>query len=616
MNKNKYNKENIKDRMFKNAASFWGVRNIENFDPLVKLIIESLASEIYNLSNEINTIETRILERVAYALTPDMRLLPHPAHMLIHTYPIEEKCIINKRTGFYYEDPVFRQKNNISDISFYPVDGFLLTKTNVKTLVCGKNIYTLDKFLNREIFTRSTVRSDVFSRNLWFGLEIDSKIENLKDVSFYFDFINADNKNEYFHLLPFTQWQHNFETLKLSHGIHTVKNELEMGDISLFSHYDPAIIADDNIRQFYNHRFLTIKNDCKVSTMKKELFPEELHTLFSDYVVSQMQEPLYWFKVTFPPNFNEEIMERILISTNVFPAANKGLRSQTSRNLKLSNTIPLFTQNKEYFLSVQSVVDSRNRLYKQLPFRDKETNQYGTYSIKRGGTERFDLRDAKEQINGLVDRLRDEGTAFAQWGRGFLEKTVEELNIKITAMEQKLNKIEQQNELSSYLIIDSESQEDEIIYVDYWITNCELVNDIKAGTFFSPSLDTFVETKSTVSMTPCIGGKSRPSSTTVLDTYKYILTSKDSIYTSEDIVNFCFAEHGELITSVEVKKGIQVSSKPKEGLIRTIDVFLDLKKQFDSDPSEDLKNNLYNTLIKKSPDSYNYRIFINKQKTE
>ena len=612
MKSSKYNKENIKDRMFKNAASFWGVRNVENFDPLVKLIIEALASEIYNLSNEINTIETRILERIAYALTPDVRMSPRPAHMLFHTEPLEDKCIIGKQTGFYYDNAVFKQKNQISDIGFYPVDRFLLTKSNVKTLVCGRNIYTLDKSLNREILTRSAVRSDIFSRNLWFALDLDPHIDNLKDISFNFDFLNADNKNEYFHLLPFTKWEHNSEILKLSPGIFTDSDELQAGDISLFAHYDPAILSDLSIRKFYDHRFLTVKNDCKVSTMKKELFPEELIPMFSEYIVSQIQEPLYWFKVTFPPNFNEEIMERILIGTNVFPVANKGLRRQASRNLKLSNTVPLFTGNKEFFLSVQSVVDSQNRIYKQLPFRDKETNQYGTYSIKRGGTERFDSRDAREQIFGLVDRLRDEGTAFAQWGRGFLENVVENLNIQITSLEQNIKKIEQNKEISSYLIIDSESQGDEVIYADYWITNCELANDIKAGTNFSPYSDTFVNPDIIVSMTPCVGGKSRPSSTNVLDMYKYILTGRDRIFTTEDIVNFCYAEYGDFISSVEVKKGIQVSSKPKEGLIRTIDIFLDIKKQFDSDPSEDLKDNLYNALIEKSPDSYNYRIFINK----
>ncbi|GHV29644.1 hypothetical protein FACS1894177_00860 [Bacteroidia bacterium] len=612
-NKKRYYKENIKDRMFKNAASFWGVRNVENFDPLVKLLIEAMASEIYKLSNEVNNIETRILERIAHLLTPNILMTVRPPHTLLHSQPLENKCIINKKTGFYYDDPVFKQKNKINEIGFYPVDGFQLIKSQVKALVCGRNVYTLDQALNKEIFTRSTVRTEVFYRSLWIGLALDSKIETIKDLSFYFDFINAENKNEYFHLLPFARWQHDSIPLKTAPGIYTVKDESEAGDMSLFSRYDLANLSDESIKRFYNHRFITLKDELKVAKMKKEFFPEALVPLFSEDMIRQMEEPLYWFQVTFPPEFNEEIVERILVGTNIFPVANKNLHSQTSKNLKLSNIIPLYTSDKEYFLSIQSVVDSQNRPYKQLPFRDEQTEQYGTYSVKRSGNERFDSRDAKEYVAYLIDLLRDEGASFALLGKGFMDDLIDNIDAMITTLEQKLNKVEHNREIPSYLVVDSESDE-EIIYVNYWVTHCELLNDIKAGTFFAPYGDTFVNPDLTVSMTPCTGGKSRPNSTNALDMYKYVLTGRDRIYTSEDIVNFCYSEYSEVIISAEVKKGVQVSAKPKEGLTRTIDVFIDLKKQFDPRSAEDLKDNLHHLLIEKSPDTYNYRIFINNNK--
>ena len=609
-NKKRYYKENIKDRMFKNAASFWGARNVENFDPLVKLLIEAMASEIYKLSNEVNNIETRILERIAYLLTPDILMSVRPAHTLFYAQPTEEQCLIHKETGFYYDDPIFKQKNKINETGFYPVDDFQLIKSRVKTLVCGRNVYTLDRTLNKEIFTRSTERTEVFTQSLWIGLELDPGIEILKDFSFYFDFVNAENKNKYFHLLPFTRWQHDSIPLKMAHGIYTVQDASEAGDMSLFSRYDLANLSDESIKRFYDYRFLTLKDKLKVADMKKELFPKALVPLFSENMIQQMDKPLYWFQVTFPPEFDEEIVERILVGTNIFPVANKNLRSQTSNSLKLSSIIPLYTANKEYFLSIQSVVDSQDRPYKQLPFRDQQTQQYGTYSVKRGGTERFDTRDAKEYIAYLIDLLRDESASFTLMGKGFMENLIDSIGTMITTLEQRMNRVEHDKEIPSYLIIDSEA-DDEIIYVNYWVTNCELVNDIKAGTFFTPYGATFVDADSIVSMTPCTGGKNRPSSTSTLDMYKFILTGRDRIYTSEDIINFCYNEYGNIIASVEVKKGVQVSAKPKEGLVRTIDIFIDMKKQFDSNSSEDLRDNLHNLLMEKSPDTFNYRIFIN-----
>ena len=612
-NRKRYYKENIKDRMFKNAAGFWGIRNVENFDPLVKLLIEAMASEIYKLSNEVNNIETRILERIAYLLTPNILMSVRPAHTLLYAQPIEEQCLINKKTGFYYDDSVFKQKNKINAIGFYPVDGFQLVKSCVKTLVCGRNVYTLDQTLNKEIFMRSTVRAEVFTRNLWIGLELDSKIKSIKDFSFYFDFINIENKNKYFHLLPFTRWQHNSQPLRMAQGIYSIPDSSETGDMSLFSRYDLANLSDESIKSYYAHRFLTLKDELKVENMKKETFPEALTPLFPENMLQQMDKLLYWFHVTFPPEFDEEIIERILAGTNIFPVANKNLCSETSNNLKLSNIIPLQTANKEHFLSVQSVVDSQSRPYKQLPYRDQQTQEYGTYSVKRGGTERFDARDAKEYTAYLIDLLRDESASFNLLGKGFMRDLIDNIDTMIITLEQKMKNVEHNKEIPSYVIIDSES-EDEIIFVNYWVTNCELVNEIKAGTFFAPYSETFVDADSIVSMTPCTGGKSHPSLTSTLDMYKFILTGRDRIYTSEDIINFCYSEYSDEITSVKVEKGVQVSNKPKEGLIRTIDVFIDLKKQFDLHSSEDLKDRLHNLLMEKSPDTYNYRIFINNNK--
>ncbi|MDR3339936.1 MAG: hypothetical protein LBT25_07610 [Candidatus Symbiothrix sp.] len=609
-NKKKYYKESIKDRMYKHAASFWGVRNIENFDPLVKLLIEALASEVYKLANEVNNIETRILERIAHLLTPDILMTVRPAHMLLHTQPTEVKGILNKQTGFYYGDPVFKQKNKVRELGFYPVDTFQLLQSSVKTLICGRNIYTLDQMLNKELFTRSTVRSEVFSRSVWIGLQLNPKIDSIKNLSVYFDFVNAENKNKYFHLLPFVEWQHKSQMIKVTQGIHTIKDAIETGDISLFSNYDLANISDESIKKFYNHCFITLRDEIKVSNMEKECFPEELKSLFPEERIQQMQEPLYWFHLTFPPAFNDEIIDRIMASPNVFPVANKNSCSQISKELKLSNIIPLNTAEKESFLSIHSVVDTHNRQYKQLPFHDKETQHYGTYSIKRGGTERFDSRDAKEYVAYLTDLLRDEGASFSLLGKGFLEDLIDRIEDMILSVEQRLNAIDKKREIPSYLIIDSES-DDELIYVDYWTTNCELANDIKAGTLFSPYTDTFVNQDLIISLTPSTGGKGLPDSTRVLDMYKYILTSRNRIYTSEDIINFCLSEFGDMIVSVDVKKGIMVSSKPKEGLIRTIDVFVSLKKLFDIGSSDELRDNIHNQLIEKSPDTYNYRIFIN-----
>ena len=49
--------------MLKYAAAFWGIKKVENFDPVVKLMLEALANEVYTLGEDFTAIETRLLEK-------------------------------------------------------------------------------------------------------------------------------------------------------------------------------------------------------------------------------------------------------------------------------------------------------------------------------------------------------------------------------------------------------------------------------------------------------------------------------------------------------------------------------------------------------------------------
>lgn len=609
-NKEKYYKEVIKNRMYKNAANLWGVRNIDNFDPLIKLLIEALASEINKLSNEINDIETRLLERMAALLTPDILMTVRPAHMVLHAQPLEEKTSIDKKMGFYYE--------NISKnyLNFYTAGNFTLWKGQVKSLICARKIYFIDTDQSKEMHAKSLFESEVFSNNLWIGLDMDPAVKKMENLSFYFDILNIENKNELLHLLPYTKWQLEGEPLKIKPGIYQPDEKPEWTPDTPFSTYDLANISDASILKLYDYQFVTVTGEIDNSEEKRKKMPDELKSYFSEDMVEGSLSPLLWIKVSFPSNFEDYMLESFFVSINAFPVINKKICSKHFKTNKITSVIPLETEEDEFVLSVDSVTDSKNHTFKPLPFRD-ETSRFGTYVVKRGGIERFDSRNAQEYISNLVDILREEGASFSMIGRGFVDELIAKINEQLASVEKKMREINVKKDISSYMIIDTDDIGDSV-YIDYWVTNCESANEIKAGAGLFPFNDTPVEADKVVAYTQSYGGR-RLQTKKSLDLYKYILTSRDRIYTDEDVINFCQAYFGDLITSVSVKKGIQVSPRPKEGLIRCIDVFLTMKpKIVRYSSTQEIKDKLVNLLRDKSPDSYNYRIFIsdNKNKTD
>lgn len=604
------NKENIKHRMYKNAARLWDVKSIENLDPLIKLLIEALASEVYKLSTDINGIEIRLLERIAQMLTPDMMTIPQPAHMIMTVQPIEEKLVIGKMDAFTFDDPY--KKRTSSSLSFRPVGKFSLTRGYVRGLICGGSFYTIDTNHNKEIFARAASRSELLNNTIWIGLDVDKEIKSLKDFSLFFDFPNIpEQKSEYLPLLSFSQWSCLNEPLATAAGVSQAEDNAEEEHDTIFTQYDLLNMLDNKILNNYNPHYITIKDDLPNSPADYVKIPSELEELYSPNIQDAIETPLLWLKVKFPPHFKDSVLNDIMVAINSFPVANKELRSIFSKSKKLTNVIPLSTVEKEYFLSVKSVKDEFGNNYDFLPYKNEDKVSFGTYTIKRGGVERFDERDAKEYISNLIDLLREETVAFSMLGKDYLRQAIDEMKTKISLMEQKLRAISRDREISSYLVIDSDDQ-NESIFIDYWTTNCEYANNIKAGTMFKPDISIFVDRDTCMSHTISTGGRSIPKNNNKLDMYKYVLTTRDRIYTPEDIVNFCYSEFGDYFSNVEIKKGIQISDKPKEGLIRTIDVHITMKVEFGrfSQSKQEISSRLLKLLKEKSPDSFNYRIFI------
>lgn len=99
-------KDSIRQRMYQQAALFWNVSSVEELDPIVLLLIESLCSEIYTIEQELQDSHLRILEKIANLLTPSDMIFPKPAHAIAKMDIIEPTLLINKNTVLQAKKPV------------------------------------------------------------------------------------------------------------------------------------------------------------------------------------------------------------------------------------------------------------------------------------------------------------------------------------------------------------------------------------------------------------------------------------------------------------------------------------------------------------------------------
>lgn len=627
--KNIQTKEAIASRMFLNAAAQWGVTgtSLDNFDPLVRLLIEACAVEMYKLGNQIESTQERMIERLAGLLTPEVYTLPRPAHGILHARAIDAVTTLSKNAQFYYHKKIASKANgpldSNLDIFFSPAGAYKLVDGDVRIIASGNHIYQInDAHFQKEVLARTD--RPLPYRTVWLGLELSNYIEDITQLSLFFDFRNIPDRNKYLSLIHYTACSINDTPVHFHKGLYDLlsrhegdgfKNSLEELYINKrLEHFTAA---------FYKDQFITISGENEflrkpVSSLPRQKYPVEFEEVLSASELSEFNKDLLWVKLVFRPEFTSTVLDDIMVSINCFPVMNRHLNEITYRLQSFFNIIPLLSQ--EQFLSVNKVestspVAKGDKEYKFYPFDQFDNSQKGTYTIRTGEMQRFDSRNAMEYMNYLVELLRDESRAFAALGQDFIASTIKHLNQNITQIEQKIKQNTAiLNNNPAYMLVNPVADGD-TIFTQFWTTNGELANHVRSGSRVELYEGAQFKKEGMVMMTTTTGGSNKLKNTETLAAYKNVLISRGRIVTQEDIKSFCryFLQGKADIKSLEVKKGVGLSARPAEGLIPTVDI--SIVPQSDTQLSKEewnaVKHELLVNLEEQSAVDLNYRVFVN-----
>lgn len=509
----------------------------------------------------------------------------------------------------YYESDSLTRKLSTGSVSFYPACDTLLHKADVKYMVCDDLLYRIAPTLEKTMIARTETRMP--PRTVWLGVAVDESISDLEDFSFYLDFPNLMESYEYLLLLPCTEWSVEGKPVVMERGIHERTTIPEEPTRAFFQNYDVMSVIDREVMDIYSKHFLKVSQSFPFDSSWKKNLPDILRSCFKEAVLEKMQDKLVWVKIQFPAHFTPEVLEELHAGINIVPVENKTLHEQTTPLEDTFRVVPLRTGNHESLLSVHSVKDSDGKTYHELLYPEKDsTESNGTYSIRKGGCERFDSRSAKELLGYLSDLLDDETHAFHAVSSIKLQALTTQMEQLMAQMKQTADSMNESRETPYYLMIDQLSGKGQIT-VKYWTTNCEVGNRIQAGVNLSPNATTYLDSKTLALVSTTYGGKQAPKNREQIDIYKYGFISHGRILTQNDIASFCKKELGELLVRTEIRNGVEISPMPHEGLVRTKEVHLILGTKLD-EPSQEkqIKDNLRTKLSACSPDTFNYRIFI------
>ncbi len=568
-----FSRERVRNRMLKRAAEIWGFpeSEMDDFDPLVTLLMEACSVEFEKISGEIGKTQNRMLERLAQLLYPGM-IAVRPAYGIMQVRPTEPCSFIYPDAQFVFKPSANDRKRSDGNQEFYfsPSHAFKIADGSIKYIASGRELFEVTEGVQKLPVASSVKKNIAYQHSLWLGLELNEQVDSLSGMSFFFNWVNQPDKEVWYQYLPYTNWF--AQSSPLSHAPGFPIQDVVEPVSRLEMEFDAMQKIEQEIQELYSRQFITISSKETLDQLKvtRKLYPPAFDQLFEKKELQELKRTLVWIEVRFPTVIPDEALDSVLCSINCLPVLNRKLNKFSYKLLQSINIIPLETEGT--FLSVKEITNSLGYAAKLIPFANPASMQPETYTL-RYGVNRFDNRDAYETLTNLLELIKEESSFFSSLGSDFLVHNIRELNQILARLEDKVKAQNNHQSPHPYLII-KPLKEGATVMVEYWSCNGEAANKVPVGSGLQAYRNNNVQSNSLYFITSTSGGRDKFTDIEKIDQYKKSLLTRNRIVTLEDLKAAVRAELGNSVKLIELKKTFIKGTRPGEGFIRCMQIII------------------------------------------
>lgn len=568
-------KDRIKRNLLDKAKQMWNISNIDDMDPLVKLLIDSLSFELSKVGQSIMASNSKILETLASLLVPGENLLASPAHAVMKVLPLESNVTLDPKNQFYLPNGLKRATLGKiqGDLYFSTINEVPLINAQVKWMASERSLSEIMDGIYREQFANNRIGKQFPDGEIWLGIEQFGHSQMVNEFEFYLDLQGDYDLNE---LLRFNE-QITFEIIKPNGEVLKLENVEKKFDIEEAALERKELATD--IIAYYKNRFVVRSTGEEALKVGNELF-SDYPAIFKEYydeeTLNMINTPCLWMRVQFPEKYNRKLLQSLKLFLNCFVVINKRM-IQYFHNINRSGTIlPLETLIGEHFLSVGKMTDQKDKAYNNLPSVNFKSGQKGNYKIYYGGLESFDVRKGMLMLEQLTYKVREEGNAFSSMAQDTILIHLKDLYDNLEVLENKMARVQSNDESSfnTYILTFPEDDTEWIEY-EYWTTNADLANGLEIGTELQQyRFASLLHPTSIRLVTATLGGKEAPKGAEKINELRHLVLAKNRLVSGKDIDNYIEKEMGHLLNKVEIKPGVHIHPDKKKGLIRVTDILL------------------------------------------
>lgn len=568
-----FTKASIKSRLTRQAAELWGYgeADLDAFDPLVNLLLEACAVEFEKIGQELHGTQSRLIERLATLLNPDVLDLPHPAHAVAQARAREPQVLLPDDAQFVYEPPTVGRQAAGPALYFSPLQPTRLVNGAVQCLATDAAVWQVSPTGQKRLVAQALAPPPAEYRRLWIGLSLPAEAQQLNDLTFYFDWLNEPHRAAYLPFLPGERWRLGETELLPGQGLRT-PDPTEAAVLDLDGEYNFLRRIEQQISALYAPLFVQVTGlATALAAYVPRPYPLELAAAFPNPAVElqALTQPLLWVEVRFAHALPPEAFQQITCAINCFPVLNRRLHKVLYRLQPALNLFPLVSE--EPFLAVRDVYSLSNVTFRSTTLHDLADGATDTYTLRTHGVGRFDSRTSREALRELLELMRDESQAFTAAGTDFVGGILRELDQSMARLEERLDRQRAAEQPAPFLLLRPKEVRDSV-YLEYWSSNGLAANRLPAGSSLRVQDGHYVEEVRL--LTTASGGRERPRPEERTNALRRNLLARNRLVTLADIKAACWAELGEYLTAVHVEKGFQMGATPTAGFVRCIRVQL------------------------------------------
>ena len=595
-------RDSIKRRMIRNASRIWGysdVQDVNSFDPMVKMLVETLADELFNLQNQLSDSEKRIADKLLDILFNRSGLLHSPAHALAEAIPSRLRVDIDEDYHFAIQSQISKKvgeetKYELKELVFTPTGTVTLLKGEITCIEIGGALFrTFGQ--DKELVGRAS-RVMAFDRTkISIGLTMNQKQTDLSGLLLYFQVKNNPAEDQFYSLLTTASWKANNEDISIQKGIDQGADDPCEGLSSLLIKENSKTYSScQAINTVYENALFRVSSaDAKISYSDQNSYiPANILKGYDEKVLKPFAKVTLWLEIYLEGAVSEELIEDFVVLMNCFPVINRKLHEASFSISKGLNILPLTTD--DIFFDIKELTDSSGVAFKALESLENDQFNQEAYYLSQQGVARYNSQESHEMINQLINLVKNEGAAFAAIGRDLIVSEMHDLTQILNRLQQRLEANNTPNDSSVFVFLNT-NRRNERAHLSYWSTTGEIANNIRAGSVLNIIKGIDLEPQ-VLFLSNTIGGKRKPSQDEKLNKLRVNLLSHGRILTNEDIKAFCFDFFGSELKSVRVTRGVKLDEKPGSGMVRCLDVHLLFHAQ-QTIPANDLNIRMRNIKV-------------------